>query len=164
MAIPPRGVRLPDLDQLAGQRAPVGPENAPGHRDPLPERLSDVLAREVVIERTQRSVTEHRPGLLRERVGQEDERIFGMAKACPDVVRVVVRRVDAGPIGVVDALERRVSQCHLFTPPARSCRALRWRVATSARSSGNSHAEGAWRASKEPPDPFVCTGVLERPK
>ena len=45
--IPPRCVRLPDLDELSAQRFAVGAKDTPGDDDPLAERLAGMLTREV---------------------------------------------------------------------------------------------------------------------
>ena len=48
--VPAGGVGLPDLDELAAHRAPVTVEHAPGHPDPLAQRLAGVLPGEVGVD------------------------------------------------------------------------------------------------------------------
>ena len=47
--VPPGSIRLPDLDQLTAERLAVAPEDAAADDDPLAERLTLVLPREVGI-------------------------------------------------------------------------------------------------------------------
>ena len=68
-----RGVRLPDLDQLASKRLAVRAKDAPADDDPLTERLARVLPREVVVELADLRVAEHRAGLLGQRMRDDDE-------------------------------------------------------------------------------------------
>ena len=119
MGVAARRVRLPDLDELSAQRLAVGPEHSPGHDDPLPERLTGVLPRQVVVELADRPVPEDRPCELRQRVRQDDERLLRCAQPRPDVVGVVVRRVDHRPLEVWRPLECDLGTCHV-RPPARS--------------------------------------------
>ena len=59
-----RGVRLPDLHQLPAQRLAVRVEHPSTDDDPLPERLTRVLPREVGVERADRRLPVRRPRQL----------------------------------------------------------------------------------------------------
>ena len=107
-----RGVRLPDLDQLATQRAAVGAEHAAADDDPLAERLALVLAGEVVVELAERQVAEDGARELRERVRKDDERLLRRAQRRAPVLGVEVRRVGPLPVEVGAAGERGAAQCH----------------------------------------------------
>ena len=99
MVVAARGVRLPDLDQRAAQRAAVLVEHAAADDDPLAERLARVLARQVVVELGDRIGAEHGAvgavGVLR----QGDERPVGRAPA---------RRAVAGIVDLHLGPERRI--------------------------------------------------------
>ncbi len=105
-----RGVRLPDLDQLPAQRLAVLTEHAAADDDPLAERLTGVLPREIVVERADRRLAVRGPGQLRQRGRDDHERLLRSPQAGPDVVVVVERRVGADAVGVDDLGERAAAQ------------------------------------------------------
>ena len=87
------GVRLPDLDQLAAQRAAVAAEDAARDVDPLALRLTGVLPRQVVVERADRALAVGGAAQLGQRVGDDHERLLRRAERGPDVVGVEIRRI-----------------------------------------------------------------------
>ena len=69
------GIALPDFDQRVGHGAAVVVEHLSGDGDALADRLAFVLAREVVVRFADIVVAEDRPGHLRKRVRQDDQRL-----------------------------------------------------------------------------------------
>ena len=88
-----RGVGLPDLDELAAHRPAVAVEDPAGDDDPLADRLTVVLDRQVGLERVHVAVPEaRRPQLDRLRVGVVQV-LGGVAQQPAAVGRVVQPRL-----------------------------------------------------------------------
>ena len=69
-------VRLPDLDQLAAHRPAVVAQDTAADDDPLAERLTVVLPRQVVVELTDLAIAVDRACQLGQRVRDDDERLL----------------------------------------------------------------------------------------
>jgi hypothetical protein len=80
VGVPSRRVGLPDLDQRLGHRLPVFIEHSPGDDDALPGGHGGVLAREIVIQRTDPSGPEHRAAQFGQRLRNDDQRLRWMAE------------------------------------------------------------------------------------
>ena len=100
MPVPSRRVRLPDLEQLAAERATVGAEHPTADDDPLTEGLAGVLSREVVVELAERSVAERRARQLRQGVRDDHERLLRRPQPRSEVVGIVERRIDIRSVAV----------------------------------------------------------------
>ena len=87
------GVRLPDLDQRRADRPAVAVGDPAGDDDPLAERLALVLAGEVVVELADGVVAVDRPGQLRQRPREQQQRLPRRARDGRAVVGIEVRRV-----------------------------------------------------------------------
>src|SRR5689334_19507812 len=74
MQVPSRGICLPDLDERVRNRPSIAVENAPRHNDSLTQRFSRMLPGQVVIVSPNALVAIDRPGDLRQRVRQKDQR------------------------------------------------------------------------------------------
>jgi hypothetical protein len=95
MRVSSRRVRLPDLDERLRDGAAVLVEDAPLDDDPLALGLARMLPREVVVARFDPSVRVHRPGQFRERVRDDDQRLFRMAQSGTPVSGRIIRWMDA---------------------------------------------------------------------
>ena len=72
--VPPGRVGLPDLHELAGDRAAVQAEDPAGDDDPLTERLTRVLAGEIGVLGTDAGVAEDGTGALGRTQRKRDQR------------------------------------------------------------------------------------------
>jgi hypothetical protein len=74
VSVAARGVGLPDLHELTGERLPVAAEHPTAYDDPLAEGLARVLPREIVVELADVGLAVDRSRQLSERLGQRDDR------------------------------------------------------------------------------------------
>src|SRR5262245_24591051 len=86
-------VGLPELYESPPYRTPIFIEHAASDDDSLPLRFSLALAREVVVCLADRIVTEQRPGHLRERMRERDQRLRWRTPVCGLVVGIVIERL-----------------------------------------------------------------------
>ena len=110
--IPAGGIRLPDLDELVAHRLTVTREDAAGDDDALALRLAVVLPRQIGIHGADRGLAVRGPGQLRQRRGEDHERLLRRPEAGTDVVVVVVRRIGADALGVAHLGERPLTDRH----------------------------------------------------
>src|SRR4051812_40330557 len=89
-------VGLPDFDQAVTHWSTVAARYAAADDDPLPQRATLVLAREIVVQRPYLPVAVSGPGDLREGLGQDDERLLRRPQARRLVVGIQVRGMDLG--------------------------------------------------------------------
>ena len=92
------GVRLPHLDQRIGHGPAISSRTWPWTmiRSPIGKPILRVIHDEVVVERTELVVREHRPGDLRQRVLQRDQRLARRAQHAGLVGRASAP-ADGGP-------------------------------------------------------------------
>ena len=92
--VPSGRVRLPDLDQSAAHRPPVGVDDPARDDDPLAERLARMLARQVGVVRPYRDAPECGPaGAMKPLVRKLDQFLLGRAPLGGAVLRIEVGRL-----------------------------------------------------------------------
>ena len=84
------GVGLPDLDEAVTYRTSVAIEDAACNDDPLPYRLAGMLAGQIVVKLLYSAASVCRTRGVRERPGENDERLLRRPQPRRHVVRVQV--------------------------------------------------------------------------
>src|SRR5687767_6623975 len=92
------GVGLPDLDEAVTYRASVATEDAARNDDPLPQRLAGMLAGQVVVKLPYSAASVCRSRGVRERLGEDDERLLRRPEPRRHVVGIEVRGVVLAPV------------------------------------------------------------------
>jgi hypothetical protein len=95
MSVAPGGVGLPDLDQAVPDRTPVAIEDPPGDDDPLPQRLTRMLAGQIMVQLPDRATSKRRTRSIREGPRKNNQRSLRRPEACPHVIRVEIRGLNA---------------------------------------------------------------------
>ena len=95
VAVPPGGVGLPHLDERLAHRPAVFIEHPARYDDPLAERFTGEVPRQIVVGFAQRIVPVHRTRDFRERVRQRNGGLRGRPPEGRFVVRIGVVRLGA---------------------------------------------------------------------
>src|SRR5260370_38159025 len=77
MSVPSRRVRLPQLNQCAGNGTSVAIQHAPAHNDAFSQRLARMLTSEIVVSFADLSMPLNRPRHLRQSVRQKNQPLGG---------------------------------------------------------------------------------------
>jgi hypothetical protein len=148
--VPARGVGLPDLHQLPGDRAALPVQDAAGDGDALAERFAGVLAGQVGVQFGDVGDAEDRAGQLdRVRVPYRDQRLAGVAQRAAAVGRVAAGGMvpdRPGPgvglaLGGDLAADVRLGECH------GGCPASSLAGARSHRTGARAHGVRAYTGS-----------------
>src|ERR671915_1671748 len=112
------GVGLPDLQEAALYRASVAIEDASRNDDPLTQRLAGMLAGQIVVKVPYSAAPVCRTRGVRERPGEDDERLLRRPEPRRHVVRIEVRGLDAVVLTPVPS-GFSLPLCHATFPLAR---------------------------------------------
>src|SRR5215210_3826206 len=113
------GVGLPDLDEAVPDRASVAVEDTPGNDDPLAKRLAGMLAGQIAVKLPYETMTVRGTRDVRERPGEDNERLLRRPEPRRHVIRVEVGGLDAVVAPVPSGLFSR-PLCHATFPLLRS--------------------------------------------
>src|SRR5918994_1068827 len=113
------GVGLPDLHEAALYRASVAIEDASRNDDPLTQRLAGMLAGQIVVKGPYSTPPRCRDPGVRERPGEDDERLLRGSEPRRHVVRIEVRGFDAVVLAPVPSGFFSLPLCHATFPLAR---------------------------------------------
>src|SRR5215210_8083543 len=95
MGVAPGGVCLTDLDQAVPNGTSVAIEDPPRDDAPLPQRLTGMLAGQIVVQLTYRAASECWFRGIREGPGKDDQGSLRRPEARRHVIRVEIRGLDA---------------------------------------------------------------------
>src|SRR5215208_1363065 len=110
------GVGLPDLHEAALYRASVTIEDTSRNDDPLTQRLAGMLAGQIVVQVPYSTAPVCRTRGVRERPGEDDERLLRRSEPRRHIVRIEVRGLDAVVLTPVPSGFFSLPLCHATFP------------------------------------------------